>query len=211
VEVIETVRPEALEGRTDHDQRIVVGVTGASGSIYAARLLVHLRTLGMESHLVASSTAEQVCRFEHHPLPGDVSAGTDGLPGSVVRHDDANLFAPPSSGSFRHRGMVVVPCSAGTAGRINAGTAETLLLRSADVCLKEGRPLVLVLRETPLSRIHLRNLLELSEAGARIVPASPGFYQHPASFADLADTVLARVLDLLGLDADISPRWTENG
>ena len=194
----------------DPANRIVVGVTGASGSIYAARMLLHLRRLGQEVHLVASEVAEKVCRYEGHPLPGDVPTGTDGLPGSVVRHRETDLFAPISSGSFRHRGMVVVPCSAGTAGRIAAGTAETLLLRSADVCLKEGRPLVVVLRETPLSRIHLRNLLELSDAGARILPASPGFYHRPAGFDELVDGVLARALDLLGLDADISPRWTEN-
>jgi 4-hydroxy-3-polyprenylbenzoate decarboxylase len=194
----------------DASKRVVVGVTGASGSLYAARLLHHLRTLGFEVHLVASDVAEQVCRFEGHPLPQSVEAGTDGLPGSVIRHRDDNLFAPPSSGSFRHRGMVLVPCSAGTAGRIAAGTAETLLLRSADVCLKENLPLVVVLRESPLSRIHLRNLLELSDAGAKIVPASPGFYHKPQTFEELADGLLSRVLDLLGIEANISPRWTEN-
>ena len=195
---------------SDPAQRLVVGATGASGSIYASRLLVHLRKAGMETHLVASGPAEQVFRFERQPLPESVVPGTDGLPGSIVRHDDGNFFAPPSSGSFRHRGMVVVPCSAGTAGRICAGTGDSLLLRAADVCLKEGRPLILVLRETPLSRIHLRNLLELSDAGAKIVPASPGFYHHPTTVEELVDSVLARVLDLLGIQADISPRWTEN-
>ena len=188
----------------------MVGVTGASGSIYATRLLMHLRTLGKEVHLVASDVAEKVCRYEGHPLPGDVSCGSDGLTGSVIRHRDDNLFAPPSSGSFRHLGMVVVPCSAGTVGRIAAGTAESLLLRSADVCLKERLPLVIVLRETPLSRIHLRNLLELSDAGACILPASPGFYHKPEGFEDLVDGVLARVLDQLGIESSISPRWTEN-
>jgi flavin prenyltransferase len=190
-------------------RRVVVGVTGASGSVYATRLLQHLREAGTETHLVASGTAEQVCRFERHPLPESVVAGTDGLPGSIARHDESNLFAPPASGSFRHGGMVVVPCSAGTAGRIAAGTAETLLLRAADVCLKEGFPLVLVLRETPLSRIHLRNLLELADAGARIVPASPGFYNHPSGIDDLVDGVLARVLDILGIASEIAPRWRE--
>ena len=195
---------------TNPDQRIVLGATGASGSIYASRLLVHLRRAGLETHLVASGPAEQVFRFERQPLPGATAEGTDGLPGSIVRHEDDNFFAPPSSGSFRHRGMVVVPCSAGTAGRICAGTGETLLLRAADVCLKEGRPLIIVLRETPLSRIHLRNLLELSDAGAKIVPASPGFYHRPSTVEEMVDSVLARVLDLLGIDADISPRWAEN-
>jgi len=190
-------------------KRIVLGVTGASGSIYGARLLRHLRSLGTETHLVASQTAEKICRFEGHPLPGNVEAGSDGLPGSVVRHDEANFFAAPASGSFRHGGMVIAPCSVGTVGRIAAGTADTLLLRAADVCLKERRPLVVLLRETPLSRIHLKNLLEITEAGAVVVPASPGFYNKPTSIDDLVDGVLARVLDLLGLPSDIAPRWKD--
>jgi flavin prenyltransferase len=186
-----------------------VGVTGASGSVYGTRLLGHLRALGLQTHLVASKTAEQVCRFEGHPLPGDLPEGADGLPGSVVRHEEGNFFAPPASGSFRHRGMVIAPCSAGTVGRLAAGTADTLLLRAADVCLKERRPLVVLLRETPLSRIHLRNLLEITEAGAVVVPASPGFYNRPTSIEELVDGVLARVLDLLGLPSDIAPRWKD--
>lgn len=190
-------------------KRFVLGVTGASGSIYGARLLLHLRTMGCETHLVASATAEKVCRFEGHPLPENVSAGTDGLPGCVVRHDEANFFAPPASGSFRHGGMVIAPCSAGTVGRIAAGTADTLLLRAADVCLKERRPLIVVLRETPLSRIHLKNLLDITDAGAIVVPASPGFYNKPAGIDELVDGVLARVLDLLRLPGHIAPRWKD--
>lgn len=190
-------------------KRIVLGVTGASGSIYGVRLLHHLRSLGTEVHLVASETADKVCRFEGHPLPENAEAGTDGLPGSVVRHDEGNFFAPPASGSFRHGGMVIAPCSAGTVGRIAAGTADTLLLRAADVCLKERRPLIVLLRETPLSRIHLRNLLEITEAGAVVVPASPGFYSKPVSIEELVDGVLARVLDLLGMPSDIAPRWKD--
>lgn len=187
----------------------MLGVTGASGSIYGSRLLGHLRAMGCETHLVVSATADQVCRFEGHPLPTESHPGSTGT-GPLVRHDDANFFAPPASGSFRHDGMVVAPCSVGTVGRIAAGTADSLLLRAADVCLKERRPLVLVVRETPLSRIHLRNLLELTEAGAIVVPASPGFYHRPATIEELVDTVLARVLDLLGLPSDISPRWKDD-
>lgn len=188
----------------------MLGVTGASGSIYGSRLLGHLRAAGLETHLVASETAEKVCRFEGHPLPQSLAAGADGLPGSVVRHDADNFFASVASGSFRHRGMVIAPCSAGTVGRLAAGTADTLLLRAADVCLKERRPLIVLLRETPLSRIHLRNLLEITEAGAIVVPASPGFYHRPASIEELVDGVLARVFDLLGLPSDIAPRWKDS-
>jgi len=188
------------------NRRFVLGVTGASGAIYAARLLTHLRQAGNEVHLVASKAGEQVSRFEGFPLPD----GKDDLAGGLVRHRDDDLWAAPASGSFRHGGMVIAPCSAGTVGRLAAGTGETLLLRAADVCLKEGLPLILLVREAPLSLIHLRNLERLAEAGARIVPASPGFYNRPASIEELVDGLLQRVLDLLGLDLDIAPRWRES-
>jgi 4-hydroxy-3-polyprenylbenzoate decarboxylase len=170
--------------------------------------LSHLRRLDLEAHLVASDTAEQVCAFEGHPLPKawEPSAG---LPARLVRHRPADLFAAPASGSFRHLGMVVLPCSAGTVGRLAAGTSDSLLLRAADVCLKERRPLVIVVRETPLSRIHLRNLLELSDAGAVILPANPGFYQKPSSIEELVDGLLDRVFDQLGLPMELSPRWKD--
>jgi 4-hydroxy-3-polyprenylbenzoate decarboxylase len=192
------------------NRRFVLGVTGASGAIYAARLLHHLRSAGNEVHLVASRAGEQVSRFEGHPLPEEARPEEeDLLPGPLVRHRDDDLWAAPASGSFRHGGMVIAPCSAGTVGRLAAGTGETLLLRAADVCLKEGLPLILLVREAPLSLIHLRNLERLAEAGARIVPASPGFYSRPAGIEELVDGLLQRVLDLLGLDLDIAPRWRE--
>jgi 4-hydroxy-3-polyprenylbenzoate decarboxylase len=190
-------------------KRILLGITGASGSIYGARLLQHLRAASVETHLVVSRTGEQVSHFEKCPLPASLPEGTDGLPGSVVRHPDTNLFAGPASGSFRHHGMVIAPCSAGTMGRIANGVSDTLLLRCADVCLKERRPLILLLRETPLHLIHLRNAQTLVEAGALVMPASPGFYTHPESIEELVDSVLARVLDHLNIDAPISPRWKD--
>lgn len=190
--------------------RVVLGVTGASGSIYGARLLSHLRAAGTETHLILSRTASLVSAHEGISFPKSLPAGTEGLPGSVVRHAEEDLFAAPASGSFRHRGMVIAPCSAGTMGRIAAGTSDTLLIRAADVCLKERRPLVIVLRETPLNRIHLRNLLALEEAGALIMPASPSFYTAPSSIEALVDTVLARALDHLGVDLEVSPRWRES-
>lgn len=189
--------------------RVVLGVTGASGSFYGARLLSHLRAAGTETHLVLSRTASMVAAHEGISFPKSLAAGTEGLPGSVIRHAEEDLFAAPASGSFRHRGMVIAPCSAGTVGRIASGTSDTLLTRAADVCLKERRPLVIVLRETPLNRIHLRNLLALEEAGALIMPASPSFYSAPSSIEALVDTVLARVLDHLGVDLEVSPRWRE--
>lgn len=188
---------------------VVLGVTGASGSIYGARLLAHLRRAGVSTHLVLSNTAAQVAAHEGVRFPGSLPAGAEGLPGEVVRHAHGDLFAPPSSGSFRHRGMVIAPCSAGTLGRIASGVADSLLVRAADVCLKEHRPLVVILRETPLSRVHLRNMLALEEAGAIILPASPSFYSRPQTIDDLVDTVLARALDHLGVELDVSPRWKE--
>jgi len=190
--------------------RVVLGVTGASGAIYGARLLSHLRRAGTETHLVLSRTAVQVAAHEGFSFPKSLAAGTDDLPGAVVRHAEEDLFAPPASGSFRHGGMVIAPCSAGTVGRIASGTSDSLLIRCADVCLKERRPLVVILRETPLNRIHLRNLLALEEAGALILPASPSFYGAPHTIEELVDTVLARALDHLGFDLDISPRWRES-
>jgi 4-hydroxy-3-polyprenylbenzoate decarboxylase len=190
--------------------RVVLGVTGASGSIYGARLLAHLRAAGTETHLVLSRTATLVAAHEGISFPKSLEAGTEGLPGSVIRHAEEDLFAAPASGSFRHRGMVIAPCSAGTVGRIASGISDTLLTRAADVCLKERRPLVIVLRETPLNRIHLRNMLALEEAGALIMPASPSFYSAPSSIDALVDTVLARALDHLGVDLEVSPRWRES-
>lgn len=190
--------------------KVVLGVTGASGSVYGARLLSHLRAAGTETHLILSRTASLVSAHEGISFPKTLAAGTDGLPGSVIRHAEEDLFAAPASGSFRHRGMVIAPCSAGTVGRIASGTSDTLLIRAADVCLKERRPLVILLRETPLNRIHLRNLLSLEEAGALIMPASPSFYSAPSSIEALVDTVLARALDHLGVDLEVSPRWRES-
>lgn len=121
--------------------------------------------------------------------------------------DEKNYFTPPASGSFRHDGMVIVPCSMGTAGRIANGISNDLLSRSADVCLKEKRPLILVPREMPWNLIHLRNMTQLAEAGATILPASPAWYQKPQSLEDLADTVVARILQQLGVEQNVMPQW----
>jgi 4-hydroxy-3-polyprenylbenzoate decarboxylase len=121
--------------------------------------------------------------------------------------DRTNFFTPPASGSFRHDGMVIVPCSMGTAGRIANGISDDLVTRAADVCLKEKRKLILVIRETPLNLVHLRNLTQLAEAGATILPASPGFYYNPKSVEELVDTIVARILQNLGVDQKVMPQW----
>lgn len=121
--------------------------------------------------------------------------------------DRANFFTPPASGSFRHDGMVIVPCSMGTIGRIANGISDDLVTRSADVCLKEKRKLILVIRETPLNLVHLRNLTQLAEAGATILPACPGFYYNPKTVEDLADTIVARILQNLDFEQKVMPQW----
>ncbi len=178
----------------------ILGVTGASGSIYALRLLRHLHDLRQKVHVVVTPSGLQVLRFEKCAALLD-EADTH------YAHD--NLFAPIASGSFRHAGMVVLPCSMASLGKMAHGIGDNLLTRSADVCLKEKRKLIVVPREMPMNSFHLRNQAQLSEAGAVILPASPSFYHHPQSIEDLVDTVLARILDHLDLEHTISARWPE--
>lgn len=184
--------------------RLVVGVTGASGAIYAQRFLRAAANHYSEIYLTLSEQAIQVAATELGVAPRKGSEFTTiqwlgkELP-QIRLLDERNYFTPPASGSFRHDGMVIVPCSMGTAGRIANGISNDLLTRSADVCLKEGRKLILVPREMPWNLIMLRNMTSLAEAGATIVPACPAWYHQPASLEDLADTVVARILQQLGI------------
>lgn len=181
--------------------RLIVAITGASGSIYAQRLLDALRGTEHEVHLVMSRYAPVVVDEE---LPGGLQVG----PG-VVRHNLRSMNAPFASGSNAFDGMVVIPCSMGTMGRIAHGLSDDLLLRAADVMIKERRRLILVPRETPLHLIHVRNMELLLLAGATILPANPSFYARPTTVEAVADTVVARVLDHLGVKHDWAPRWRE--
>lgn len=184
--------------KTD-ERRLVVAVTGASGSIYAARFLEAALPHYDRVYLTMTENAQTIIRTE---LP-------EGLPSSkkieILAPND--LSAPPSSGSVGHEGMVIIPCSMGAAGRIASCISNDLVTRAADVCLKERRPLILVIRETPLNLIHLRNLTTLAEAGAVILPASPAFYHNPKGIEDLVDFVVARVIRQLGLKHDSAPVW----
>lgn len=182
--------------------RLVLAATGASGAIYLQRLLHYLSGPEHELHLVFSGYARQVIREEL----GDLA-----LPANVVEHSDKSMNAPFASGSARFDAMVVVPCSMGTLARIAHGTSESLILRAADVFLKERRKLILVPRETPWSLIHARNAVSVIEAGAVLLPASPSFYSLPKTFDDLADTVVWRILDQLGIDAPTACRWKDGG
>lgn len=185
-------------------REVVVAMTGASGTPYGVRVLEALRDAGdVEVHLILSETAEKLLKFEAKRDPEEVRK----LAHKVHANDD--FFAPVASGSHRFLGMIVVPASMKHVGLMAAGIGLDLISRTADVCLKERRPLVLVPRETPLSTIHLRNLLTLSEAGARVVPAMPGFYVHPRSIDDMVDHVAGKALDALGVDHKLYPRWRE--
>jgi 4-hydroxy-3-polyprenylbenzoate decarboxylase len=181
-------------------RKVVVGITGASGAPYARRLLAVLRSRDdVEVAVCVSQTAPEVWALE---CGGDLRESL-GLPIWGVR----DYTAPFASGSARWQAMVIVPCSMGTAARIAHGISDTLLTRAADVMLKERRALVVVPRETPLSLIHLENLATLARAGAVILPAMPAFYSRPTSLDDAIDTVVARIVDHLGLPNTLGPRW----
>ncbi|MCS7084656.1 MAG: UbiX family flavin prenyltransferase [Bacteroidia bacterium] len=181
-------------------RKIVVGVTGASGSIYAARLFAHLerRAHELEVGVVFSKNARDVWRHELGEEPNP--------PFKVYRPDD--YFAPFASGSAQYKDMFIVPCSMGTLGRIAHGISDDLITRAADVILKERRRLICVVRDAPYNLIHLENMLTVTRAGGIILPASPSFYSRPNSFEQLADTVVARLLDLAGLELPATFRWS---
>ena len=191
---------------------VVVAVTGASGAPYAVRLIEQLAAARRPTWLIVSSHGLRLLRTEM-----DV-AGVEALRArvggaawdeSVRVFDDDDRGAAPASGSARSAGMVICPCSMGTASAIAVGASRSLVERAADVALKERRTLIVVPRETPLSTIHLENLLTLSRAGAIVLPAAPGFYHRPASIDDLVDFIVARVLDHLGVEHSLGRRWGE--
>ena len=197
---------------------LTVAVTGASGTIYAHRALLHMAASGAVEriNLITSSTALVVARVEMGAklAEGDAGAvnGWVGLPADskLIRwHQLDNLAAPPASGSHPQAGMLVVPCSMGTLGAIASGAGTNLIHRAADVTLKEGRKLVLVVRETPYNAIHLENMLRLDRAGARILPASPGFYHRPRTIEQLVDHLVFRALDQFGIPHPTGTQWKE--
>ncbi len=182
--------------------RIIVAITGATGAAYGVRLLAALEQLGVERHLIVSRWAEVTILRETGHTAREVGAMA-----SVV-HSRDNQGAPMASGSFRHDGMIVAPCSMKTLSAIRFGHADGLIARAADVTLKERRRLVLLPRETPLNEIHLENMLSLTRMGAIIAPPMPGFYTNPKTIDDLIDHTVGRVLDLFGLDMPQLKRWT---
>jgi 4-hydroxy-3-polyprenylbenzoate decarboxylase len=194
--------------RSDRPRKIVVVITGASGAPYAKRVLELLaarkeRVGDVDVGVCLSSTAPEVWALE---CGGNIR---ESLPFPVWGLRDYR--APFASGSAGWDAMVIVPCSMGTVSRVATGASESLLTRAADVMLKERRPLLLVPRETPLSTLHLRNLATLSELGATILPAMPSFYRAPTTVLDLVDSVVQRILDHLGFDERLLPRWGDEG
>jgi polyprenyl P-hydroxybenzoate/phenylacrylic acid decarboxylase-like protein len=183
-------------------QRLVVGMSGSSApqlGITLLEALHHLRVV--ETHLVLSAGARQTIKLEANRDPSDVEALAD------VAHDNANLAASISSGSFRTMGMVVMPCSMRSLAAIATGNSSELLIRAADVTLKERRPLVLVTRETPLNLIHIRNMESVTLAGATVLPPTPGFYHRPRTIDDLLHHLVGKVLDQFGIEHDLFQRW----
>jgi flavin prenyltransferase len=200
------------------DMELTVAITGASGTIYAHRTLIQLAASGALSsiNLIASGTAGIVAQVEtgtgalREPTPEKLNDWL-GLPkdSKLIRFWRLdNLAAKPASGSNKQAGMIVVPCSMGTLGAIASGAGTNLIHRAADVCLKEGRKLVLVPRETPFNAIHLENMLRLARAGARILPAAPGFYHKPATIEELVDHLVLRILDQFDIPHTRRTQWT---
>ena len=185
--------------------KLVVAMTGASGAIYTQRLLDNLDPAAHEIHFIHTRHAREVAQLE---LPkGDLVV----RPGVTQYDENGSMFVPFVSGAARFDAMVVIPASMGTIGRIATGVSDTTVARAADVFLKERRKLILVPREAPFNLIHLRNLVTLTEAGATIIPASPSFYSKPLTIEQLVDTIIARVLDHLGIEHRLAKRWQSAG
>ena len=187
---------------------IVLAITGASGAPYAVRLLEVLARSQMPLWLIVSGHGQRLLEHECGLASLDALREATGGDWSSVRvFPDDDRGALPASGSQRTAGMVICPCSMGTVAAVAAGTSRSLVERAADVALKERRALILVPRETPLSLVHLRNLVAVTEAGATVIPAAPGFYHRPTRVSDLVDFVVQRVLDHLAVDVTVAGRW----
>jgi 4-hydroxy-3-polyprenylbenzoate decarboxylase len=185
-------------------RRIIVGVTGASGAVYARRTLEALRDAGVETHLILSRASEMTIRYELDMSGAEIAALAD------YRYAIGDVGAPVASGSFKTMGMLIVPCSVKTMSEIATGVTSTLLSRAADVVLKERRQLALMVRETPLHLGHLRTMTSLAEMGAIIAPPLPAFYAEPQSIDELVDQSVGRTLDLFDIDTPLTKRWGED-
>ncbi len=181
---------------------VIIGISGASGVQYGIRLLETLKSMKeFETHLIMSESAKQLIKIETDFSIHDIEQLGDHVYG------DYDFTAPIASGSHRSRGMIVAPCSMKTLASIAIGMSDTLISRAADVCLKERRPLVLMVRETPLNLVHIENMRRAVRAGAHMLPASPAFYSRPESLDDIINFMAGRALDLLGIEHNLYKRW----
>ena len=195
-------------------KRLIVGITGASAGVYGVRLLqVLTEQQDIEIHLTISSSGARALSEELQLEVNLNNFKLESLIGvsspRVIYHHESDIAAPIASGSFRTEGMVVVPCSMGSVASIAGGMSRNLIQRAADVCIKENRKLVIVPRETPLSPIHLENMLKLSRLGVCVLPAMPGFYHYPKDVDDLLNFVVTKILDQFGIDTGLIQRWKE--
>lgn len=196
------------------NKHIIIGITGASGAIYALKLIGALMKHETTIHLVISEMGSKVFAHEMQIRLSDIETylkkiitSKKHLPNNMTIHSPKDMFAPIASGSFPAQAMVIAPCSIKTLAAVASGYSNNLLERAADVTLKEKRPLVLVTRETPINRIHLQNMLNAHDAGATILPASPGFYRHPENINDLIDSIVGRIIDQIGIKYANYNRW----
>ncbi|WP_027722679.1 UbiX family flavin prenyltransferase [Maridesulfovibrio zosterae] len=186
-------------------KRIVLAVTGASGTIYAQKLAHYLGKMDdIELHLILSSAALKVMKLETQFKVEDLTEHADFI------YEQDNIAAPPASGSWKHDGMIVCPCSMASLAAISQGLGSNLIHRAADVCLKERRKLILVIRETPFNLIHIRNMETVTLAGATVMPASPGYYHAPKSIDELASHMAGRILEQLNITHNLYKRWCED-
>ncbi len=185
-------------------KRILIAVTGASGTLYAMSLIKGLNKRDdIELHVIVSEAANRVLKLETALSPAALTEKAHTV------HDPNDIAAPPASGSWRHHGMIICPCSMATLSAVATGLGHNLIHRAADVTLKEGKRLIVVPRETPYSIIHLRNMLMAAEAGATILPASPGFYHGPKTIEDMTDQLAGKILDQLDIPHELFQRWGE--
>ncbi|MFC3804261.1 UbiX family flavin prenyltransferase [Cohnella sp. GCM10012308] len=199
----------------ERPRRWAVGITGASGAAYGISLCRELLRAGIDVHLVVSEAGWRVLKeelgWDATKRAASVAGAFAGLEGGeLVYYPPGDIGAAIASGSFRCEGMVVVPCSMGTLSAIAHGSSDNLLTRAADVAMKEGRPLLLVPRETPLNAVHLENMLKLARIGVRIIPAMPAFYQGPQSLEDVVRFMTGKIMDVMGLDHHLYSRWGES-
>ncbi len=183
--------------------RVIVGITGASGSVYGMRLIEVLKKSHCEVHAVVTPSGWQVLAYECGVDEAALRQQVD------VLYEVENIGAAIASGSFKNDAMIIVPCSMKTLGSIAAGISDNLLTRAADVTLKEGRPLIIVPRETPVHAIHLENMLKLARLGVKVIPASPGFYHKPQTMQDLIDMLVGKICDAIHIEHDLFQRWQE--